>query len=51
MLRVRFTMRIGWSWNREIIRRQFEGDMEEFDEPEEDLPAAGGGLGHKPMFK
>lgn len=35
----------------EIIRRQFEGDMEEFDEPEEALPAAGGGLGHKPMFK
>ncbi len=35
----------------EILRRQFEGDIEEFDEPEEFPPAAGGGLGHKPMFK
>ena len=35
----------------EIIRRQLEGDMEEFNEPEEIPPAAGGGLRHKPMFK
>lgn len=35
----------------EIIRRQFEGEVEDFDESEEALPAAGGGLGHKPMFK
>ena len=35
----------------EIIRRQFKGDMAEFDEPEEALPATDEGLGHRPMFK
>ena len=35
----------------EIIRRQFEGDIEEFDVPEEVPPASGGRLGHKPLFK